>query len=73
LEIHPVAILTSAQNAGVNKGGELALEARRANSQVLGEVTEVPPPLGMEQGRSQERLAYPRKEGIEGSFFTHIA
>jgi hypothetical protein len=73
LKIDPVAILTSVQDAGVNKGGELALETRRANAYVLGEITEVPPPLGLQQSRSQESLAYPRKEGIEGSLLTHIA
>jgi hypothetical protein len=72
LKIDPVAILTSVQDTGVHECSELALETRRANVHVLGEVAEVPPPLGMEQGRSQESLAYPRKEGINGSFLTHI-
>jgi hypothetical protein len=67
LEIDPVPVAAAAENAGVNQRGEFALEAGRANVEVLGEIAEIPPPIRVEHGGRQERLAYPRKEGIKGS------
>jgi hypothetical protein len=67
LEIDPVPITAAAENAGVNQSGEFSLEAGRANIEVLGEITEIPPPIGVEHGSRQERLPYPRKESIKSS------
>jgi hypothetical protein len=67
LEIDPVPVATAAENAGVNQGGEFSLEAGRANIEVLGEITEIPPLIGVEHGSRQERLPYPRKESIKSS------
>jgi hypothetical protein len=72
LEIDPVPITATAENAGINQGGKFSLEAGRAHVEVLGEITEIPPPLGVEHRGTQERLAYPGKEGIKGSRLTHI-
>jgi hypothetical protein len=72
LKIDPVTILASVEDTGVNERGELPLETGRANAEMLGEIAEIPPPLGMKQGRSQEGLPDSRKEGIEGSCLTHI-
>jgi hypothetical protein len=67
LEINPVPVATAAEDAGVNQGGEFALEAGRAHVEVLGEIAEIPPPIRVEHRGRQEHLAYPGKEGIQGS------
>jgi len=68
LEVHDPA-----ENAGINQGGELALEAGRAHVEVFGEITEIPPSIGMKHRGCQERLACPRKEGIKYTFRTLLS
>jgi hypothetical protein len=72
LKIDPVPIAAAAENAGVNQGGKFSLEAGWAHVEVLGEVTEIPPPIRVEHRGRQERLTYPGKEGIKGSWLTHM-
>jgi len=67
LELDSVPVAAAAEDAGVNQGGEFSLEAGRANVEVLGEITEIPPPIRVEHRGRQERLAYPGKEGIKSS------
>jgi hypothetical protein len=66
-EIDPVAILAAAEDTGVNKCNEFSLKTRRANAKVFGEITEIPPALGMKQGCGQEGLSNLWEKGVKGS------
>jgi hypothetical protein len=67
LEIDPVAILAAVEDTGVNKCDEFSLKTRRASAKVFGEITDIPPALGMKQGCGQESLSNLWEKGIKGS------
>lgn len=71
--VDPPTIGPAREDAGRAKCGDLALEARRTEAQVSGQVTQVPPALGLEQGRSQHALASARHQCIDGTVHAHVA
>jgi hypothetical protein len=71
LKIDPVAILPSLENLRLDQGGQFPLETGGAHAEVLGQIAEIPPAIGVEKRRCQDGLPDLRKEGIKRFPLTH--
>lgn len=73
MKIDPVAVLALVKDASRHEGFEFPLEAGGAYPEVLSQIAEIPPTVGVEERGSKDCLPDLRKESIERFLITHYA
>jgi hypothetical protein len=73
LIVDAVAVLPAPQDAGAQEAGQCSLQARRSAIDEARKVAQVPPAIGLHQGRGEHGLHASSQQRIERSRFTHNA